>query len=206
MVTIREPVLNPVAIGDLRPTQITVGMHEVRTKQAAWRAKGQQDARAFLGQHMIPVILGPNRQHYVIDHHHLCRALHEEGVERVQVTVLADLHGLEHGSFWFVMDCRNWLHPFDEKGRRRDYQDLPATVMELIDDPFRSLAGALRHVGGFAKDTTPFSEFLWADFLRHRIRRKRIDADFEAALTDALELARSRQADYLPGWCGAVPR
>ena len=38
------------------------------------------------------------------------------------------------------------------------------TVAELIDDPFRSLAGELRRAGGFAKDTTPFSEFLWADF------------------------------------------
>jgi len=27
---------------------------------------------------------------------------------------------------------------------------------------FRSLAGELRRTGGFAKDTTPFSEFLWS--------------------------------------------
>jgi hypothetical protein len=43
-------------------------------------------------------------------------------------------------------------------------KDLPKTVAGLIDDPFRSLAGELRRAGGFAKDTTPFSEFLWADF------------------------------------------
>ena len=41
-------------------------------------------------------------------------------------------------------------------------------MKDLVDDPFRSLAGELRRVGGYAKDTTPFSEFLWADFLRRR--------------------------------------
>jgi hypothetical protein len=74
--------------------------------------------------------------------------------------------------------------------------------MALIDDPFRSLAGALRRVGGYAKEVLPFSEFLWADFLRRRMRRKDVERDFAAAVEQALALARSEAADYLPGWCG----
>jgi hypothetical protein len=66
------------------------------------------------------------------------------------------------------------------------------------------LAGELRRSGGFAKDTTPFSEFLWADFLRRRIKRKLLDDDFSAALVRALNLAKSGEADYLPGWCGPI--
>ena len=61
----------------------------------------------------------------------------------------------------------------------------------LVDDPFRSLAGELRRAGGFAKDTTPFSEFLWADFLRRRVKRKIVENDFDHALEKALELAKS---------------
>ena len=64
------------------------------------------------------------------------------------------------------------------------------TVAKLIDDPFRSLAGELRRAGGFAKDTTPFSEFLWADFLRRRVERKTVEAHFQHALEKALELAK----------------
>jgi hypothetical protein len=75
---------------------------------------------------------------------------------------------------------------------------------QLIDDPFRSLAGELRRAGGFAKDTTPFSEFLWADFLRRRMKRKAVEANFEIALNEALELAKSVDANHLPGWCGPV--
>jgi len=64
----------------------------------------------------------------------------------------------------------------------------------------------LRQTGGFAKDTTPFSEFIWADFLRRHVKLKDIKADFSAALAKALEMAKTKDADYLPGWCGPSRR
>ncbi len=204
MRTPREPVLHPVPITELRPTQITVGMHEVEAKRQAWRAKHGEKCADFLGSHMIPVVVGPEDRHYVIDHHHLARALHEEGVRDVLVTVVADLKRLEPDSFWFVLDNRSWMHPYDADGRRRTPKHLPKSVAELVDDPFRSLAGALRRIGGYGKDTTPFSEFLWADFLRRRIDRRAVEADFATALDRAFVAAKSEDAEYLPGWCGPV--
>lgn len=208
--SVREPVLHPVAITDLRPTQITVGMREVEAKRRAWRAKlekvGKNKAGEFLGNHAIPVILGPKGRSYVIDHHHLCRALHEEGQDSVLVNVVADLSSLELDAFWFNLDCRGWTHPFDENGHRRPYTDVPKSMAELRDDPYRSLAGELRFAGGYAKDTTPFSEFLWANFLRDRIKSQSIDASFDAALAQAHGLAKGAEAAYLPGWCGPSPR
>jgi hypothetical protein len=202
----REPILHPVKITDLRPTQMTVGMREVEAKRAAWRAKKGKKSAEFLGQHMIPVILGPKNRFYVIDHHHLARALHEEKVKDILVTPVADLSRLEPASFWFVLDNRSWMHPFDSDGKRRHYKDIPKSIEDLKDDPYRSLAGELRLIAGYAKDTTPFSEFLWADFLRHRIKRAFVEEDFDAALEEALKLAKSSEADYLPGWCGPVER
>jgi hypothetical protein len=206
MPTVREPILKPVPINSLRPTQITVGMREVKAKRKRWREIGGKKGAEFLGKHMIPVVLGPKDRHYVIDHHHLSRALHDEGVKNVLVTVVAKLSKLDPDTFWFVMDNHNWMHPFDDQGRRRPYKDLPKSVADLVDDPYRSLAGELRRAGGFAKDTTPFSEFLWADFFRRRIKRKLIEDDFDHAIESALQLARSQDADYLPGWCGPVPQ
>jgi hypothetical protein len=203
--TIREPVLTTVAIVDLRPTQITVGMREVLAKRKRWRETGSKKGGEFLGKHMIPVILGPKHRHYVIDHHHLARALHDEGVKHMAVTVIINLSHLERDAFWTVLDNRNWMHPFDDEGRRRHYEDIPRSVTELVDDPFRSLAGELRRAGGFAKDTTPFSEFLWADFLRRRLKRKAVERDFDRAIEQALALAKSADANYLPGWCGPAP-
>ena len=204
MHAVRDLLLTTVAIEELYPTQITVGMREVRAKRKHWRSVGRK--YEFLGRHLIPVIKGPKNRYYVIDHHHLALALHQEGVRKIAVTVLADLAGLDSDGFWTFLDNRGWLHPFDAKGRRRPYGDLPRRISGLIDDPFRSLAGELRRAGGFAKDTTPFSEFLWADFLRRRIKRARVEDNFTQALEQALRFARSEDAGFLPGWCGPVPR
>jgi hypothetical protein len=198
-------VLTPVAIADLRPTQITVGMREVAAKRKRWREAGVAKGGRFLGQHGIPVIVGPKGRNYVIDHHHLARALHDEGVKDVAVTVVSNLSRLGPDEFWAVMDNRNWMHPFDDRGRRRHYRDIPKSVSDLIDDPFRSLAGELRRAGGYAKDTTPFSEFIWADFMRRRMKRRLVERDFSRAVEQALTLARSTDANHLPGWCGPAP-
>jgi hypothetical protein len=202
MEPVREPILTPVAIADLRPTQITVGMREVKAKRAELRARKAKKIGKFLGDHMIPVIKGPRGRHYVIDHHHLSLALHGEGIKHVLVTVVADLSALTEDNFWTVMDHRAWVHPYDTSGRRRDFTDIPKSIEKLKDDPFRSLAGELRRIGGFAKDTTPFSEFLWADFLRRRMKRAQVEKKFSAAMERALELAKGPEAHYLPGWCG----
>jgi hypothetical protein len=201
---VREPRLTTVAIDDLRPTQITVGIREVNEKRKRWRELAAKAGGQFLGKHMIPVVLGPKGRNYVIDHHHLARALHEEGVKQVAVTHIANLSELDQDAFWRVMDNRSWMHPFDSRGERRAYKDIPKSVADLVDDPFRSLAGELRRAGGFAKDTTPFSEFLWADFLRRRMKRKSVERDFPLAIKKAKKLAKSKDAGYLPGWCGPV--
>lgn len=201
---VREPILKPVTIDSLRPTQMTVGMREVLEKQKRWREhKGKKKAE-FLGKHMIPVILGPKERNYVIDHHHLARALHDEGQAEVYTSVVADLRALDRAAFWVVLDNRGWCHPYDQNGVRRGFDDIPDSIADLRDDPYRSLAGELRRLGGYSKETVPFSEFLWADFLRRRINRKAIERDFSAALEKALRFAKGPEAGYLPGWCGPV--
>ena len=203
--TTREPVLHPVAITELRPTQITVGLREVAEKRREWRdrtKKPGEKAGEFLGRHMIPTVLGPTGRYYVIDHHHLARALQEEKQKQVLVTVTLDLSVLPKAAFWTYLDNRALCHPYDAAGKRRGFEDIPKTVAELADDPYRSLAGELRRVGGYAKDTTPFSEFLWADFLRPRVKAKQINEHFSAAIEKALALSKTDAAAYLPGWCG----
>jgi hypothetical protein len=159
----REPRIHPVSIASLRPTQMTVGMREVKAKRKSWRDHPDRKKADFLGKHLIPVVWGPKAEYYVIDHHHLTLALHHEGVKSIATTVVADLRRLPRDAF-----------------------------------------GELRQNGGFAKDTTPFCEFLWADFLRRRMKRKLLEDDFPHALVRALKLAKSGEADFLPGWCGPI--
>jgi hypothetical protein len=198
----REPIIHTTPILKLRPTQMTVGMREVEEKRDRFLKKGGKKKSAVIVDHMVPVVHGPDGRYYVVDHHHLCRALHEAGVKNIYVTVIGDLTMVEKDAFWGVMDNKRWVYPYDARGARRHYTDLPKSIEGLKDDPYRSLAGELRRAGYFAKDTTPFSEFLWADFLRRRISRKTVQNRFDEAKKRAQKLARSKDAKYLPGWCG----
>jgi len=71
--SVHEPILHPVALADLKPTQITVGMHEVEQKRERWRKLSKEKGAAFLGRHMIPTVIGPKGRHYLTDNHHLAR-------------------------------------------------------------------------------------------------------------------------------------
>jgi len=197
-----DPVLHPTPILDLRPTQMTVGLREVERKRKAFADMRAADKSKTIATHMVPVVRGPKGVLYVTDHHHMLRALHEDGQKDVFVVLVGDLQKADPEHFWTLMDYHGWTHPYDDKGLRRVYTDLPRSVKGLTDDPYRSLAGELRSSGGFAKDSTPFSEFVWADFFRSRVKRKTMKDNFGAALAEALAMAQSKDADYLPGWCG----
>jgi len=191
-----------VRIDALRPTQITVGMSEVERKRTAWRALGPHERERRLAEHWFPAVLGPKGRYYIVDHHHLALALLREGVNTGWAIVLADLSYVEADRFWRALEFRQWAHPYDARGRRREFGEIPRSVTGMQDDPHRGLAGAVRAAGGFSKDATPFSEFLWADYFRLKIKPKAIRRSPGRAVAEAVRLARQPEARYLPGWTG----
>ena len=198
--------LGRVKVQRLRPTQITVGVREVEAKRAHWAQLSRKQRKTALEQHLFPAVLGPGQRHYIVDHHHLGLALLLEGVKSAWVTVLDDLSWLAPQVFWRTMEFRSWAHPYDARGRRCDYRDIPKKLEQLQDDPYRSLSGLVRAAGGFAKYQTPFAEFLWADFFRSRIAPRLAATTPPQTLNTAVRLARSPEARYLPGWTGkAMP-
>jgi hypothetical protein len=198
----RDPTINEVEIEALRPTQMTVGYREVQVKRRQWREAKDSERIKILGRHTVPVVLGPKSRPYVVDHHHFARALMEEGEKTLNVYILSDLRHVDKDGFWTVLDNFGWCHAYDHKGRRCELNDIPKSLADMADDPFRSLAGQLIRSGGFAKTDKPFSEFIWADFLRRRIDADLVKSEFATALSKALEIAKGQDARYLPGWCG----
>ncbi len=201
----RDPTINEIDIAALRPTQMTVGLHEVAAKRREWREAKDSARLKILGGHAVPTVLGPKGRYYVVDHHHLARALLDEGEKTLQVYILGDLSKVDKTGFWTMLDNSGWCHAYDHKGRRCELSDIPKSLADMKDDPYRSLAGQLRRSGGFAKTDKPFSEFIWADFLRRRVDEDVVKTDFASALVQALELAKTKDARYLPGWCGVEP-
>ncbi len=123
---------------------------------------------------------------------------------KVLVAVMADLTMVDPKAFWVVLDNRRWVYPYDAKGERREYRDLPKNIAGLKDDPFRSLAGELRRAGGFAKDTTPFSEFLWANSCAGSCRARSWRTISGGPWSGRWCWARAKTRSICPD--GAVPR
>lgn len=194
-------VLWPTQIKALRPTQMTVGLKEVARKRSQARCTRSAPPRLI-----VPVAVGPADTPYVLDHHHALRAQFEDGADSVLAQPIADLSDLSGDAFWSALDARGWCHPYDAEGRRCSYKDIPHLIGALADDPYRSLAGALRRAGGFSKSATPFAEFVWADYLRTRIAEDILHNDFERAVEMALTLAGSGGEQRPLGACRALAR
>jgi hypothetical protein len=196
--------LVPAKLAALRPTQMTVGYREVKAKRKHWKTLSKKARKAAIESHWFPAVLGPDNAYFIVDHHHLGLALIEEDVTDVKAMLLKDLSWLDETIFWRMMEHNQWVHPFGTDGKRQDFSRLPTVLTDLKDDPYRSLAGELRTAGGYAKDATPFSEFLWADYLRPKIALASIRKDFAKALEAALNHAHAQDARYLPGWSGLI--
>jgi hypothetical protein len=202
----------------LHPTQKSVGMAEVRTKVEKLRGeiqrRGQQDFLRYLWKHNKeePVVIGPGGIFYITDHHHLARALSDVGVSKTYCAIVDNLSGATSDVFWKHMEDNNEVYLKDQEGNLITPNDLPASVKDLSNDPFRSLAGAVRKSCGFEKGDEGSSgedylEFRWADYLRThwaqtKIAVKDIDANFEGAARAALQLAAKADAANLPGYTG----
>ena len=132
-----RPVVHTREIAELRPTQMTVGLRDVACKRASWRAMKEANNGDFLGNHIIPVVIGPKDCAYIIDNHHLARALYDEGVTQVLVPPIAQLHTLAQDEFWTFIANRNWLRLYDGLGMLCSTKDLPMTINEAGDDLYR---------------------------------------------------------------------
>ena len=191
-----------VNFNNLRPTQMTIGFREVERKRKEWDEASSEKRVELLHLHTVPAVIGPKGRFYITDHHHFVRALELAGSEVIAVYVLADLSALPKDEFWTVLDNSAWCHAYDAVGKRCSLSAIPKAFTQLQDDPYRSIAGELIRRGDCAKNDHPFSEFLWADFMRRRIDVSLVDQDFDAALAKAAELSKAGAASNLPGWCG----
>jgi Putative ParB-like nuclease len=111
-------------LNELRPTQMTVGYDEVAFKRRNWNVLTSEERSRFVCEHIFPAVLGSNGNYYILDGHHLGRALLEEGGDNVLILPVEDLSYLDQGGFWRVMERRNLIYPYAQ-GQRHNFEDMP---------------------------------------------------------------------------------
>jgi hypothetical protein len=204
----QPPRQESIEISRLRPTQLTVGMLEVKRKRQRLRELERRPSElvAYILETPIHVVLGPSQNAYVIDHHHLALALLKENFESAPMEIEADFSELDVKEFWERMQVEHYVHLFNAKGKAKPLKSLPKSLRRLKDDPYRSLAGFVRVSGGYAKTDAPFAEFQWADYFRNRIDKELVTKKFDKALSKAMKLAKDEDASNLPGYLGQQPK
>ena len=219
-------------IDDLSPTQFAAGRSEVMVKAGLYHTKYKKDRlHDYLRVRPVPIIVREDK-FYLVDHHHLVRALYEAlHIELkkdicVYVEVLQNWTSLAPVHFWKAMFERNWVYLFDDAGGGpQQPEQLPKHIKDLTWDPYRSLALIVRNQHGYLKNDAPFSEFKWANFFRTRILPENdllagkrtfdefafkvekdgnliLTADGKEIIEECMFLASSAEARGLPGYRG----
>lgn len=198
-------VLHRVRIRDLRPTQMCVGLAEVRSRQVDFSDETAEQRLRYLQGKPVPLVRSADGSLWMVDRHHRLRALLE--LDR-HVTafgyVVLDLDGHNPLEVLAALKQRGWLYLYDGRGLGPlTLTALPDNLLGLQDDPFRSLVWKLKKEGMIqAAPLIPFHEFRWGAWLRSRSLPPFSSERLEPALPAARALVRSRAAAHLAGWTG----
>jgi hypothetical protein len=189
-----------ILIDDLRPTQLTLGLEDVARRAKKMALLRASELNVLLKKKSIPYVVGPKKEIYIVDHHHLCRALWIIDKKKALLgEELADWSDLDNKQFWKKMDSSGYCWAIDSHGHRRPYSAIPKHIRELTDNVWRSLARAVRG-RAFTNQDTPFQEFIWGDYFRTFMSERLIKQDFELAQKVATSISHLKEAEDLPGF------
>ncbi|WP_429196157.1 ParB-like protein [Aeromonas veronii] len=191
-----------IGIDALHPTQGGVGQIQVDETQATLAGMSAKQLDKLMKKKEIPVVIAPDGSYWLVDRHHLTKALWQQGVKDARVKVIGRLQ--DKANFWSQMQNNHWAWLKDEKGLPLTPEQLPSSIDKLPDYPYRTLAGLLQNAGYFRKDKQVyFVEFAWASWLGKQMQWMPVDsANLAARLQQAKRLACGSDAKDLPGYPG----
>jgi hypothetical protein len=198
-------------VGTLRPLQGALGRREVEDKKDDINEDLEKE-REDLKKDPIKVIRGPGGALFVTDHHHGAEAWRLAGHPDAFCRIEKGPKFVTEDQFWSALKQKNLVHLEDADGKPLMPAQLPSSLADMPDDPYRSLARYVRKANGFCRSIMKqkeFAEFIWADFLRTRPEvpadKVRAAAKDEELVQTAVKLARSPAAKDLPGYVGDKP-
>lgn len=191
-----------VSITELHPTQGGVGQLQVDATARELADKSADQLDKLMKKKEIPVVIAPDGGYWLVDRHHLTKALWQQGVKQARVKVIARLQ--DKTNFWSQMQNNHWAWLKDEQGQPLTPEQLPKHIGELPDYPYRTLAGQLQDAGYFSKkDQVYFVEFAWTSWLGQQMDWQVVNAaNLGDRLSQAKRLACSSKASTLPGYPG----
>lgn len=190
-------------LAKLRPLQGGVGFDEVADKLAKLVKHPERASLDSPGE-AIEVAVGPDGNFYITDHHHgglaWLQYRMQTHVAPIGVCSIRRLDpAADMAAFHKQLEARKLVHLEDANGVAISWEQLPPSLAAMPNDPYRSLAGALRDKSWCRNQgAVEFAEFDWADYLRgQQVGAKDIKAADKAV--------RDCKAADLPGFIGDTP-
>ena len=192
-----------VPLQALQPTQLCVGMAEIRSRQLDFAADDAKQRRRYLKRKPTPLVRSASGELWMVDRHHRLRALLELDPNATAFGyVVLQLEVSERHAVLEQLHQRGWLYLYDGRGLGPLHPTaLPSSLSGTQDDPYRSLVWKLKREGLVAAaPLIPFHEFRWGAWLRSRNLPPFSSERLDPALPAARALVRSQAASHLAGW------
>ena len=194
-----------VDVQRLQPTQMCIGLAEVRSRQRDFLNDSEEERQRYLRTKPVPLVRNRSGALWMVDRHHRLRALLE--MDPTITTfgyVIEELDTDDRQGVLQHLQQRGWLYLFDGRGTGpHNPESLPTSLMGLQDDPYRSLVWKLKKERAIKpQPLIPYHEFRWGAWLRSRPLPPFSSAQLEPALPAARHLVRSSSAAHLAGWTG----
>ncbi len=199
-----QPLLQ-VPIARLRPTQMCVGMAEVRSRQVDFSEETAAQRLRYLQGKPVPLVRNSAGELWMVDRHHRLRGLIEiDPPAEAYGYLVLQIESQEETAVLEELKRRGWLYLYDGRGLGPlSPAALPADLSGLQDDPYRSLVWKLKKEGMIEPaPLIPFHEFRWGAWLRRRSLPPFNSTMLDPALPAARALVRSSAASHLAGWKG----
>lgn len=165
-----------VNIGDLHPTQANIGLYQVEYTKAWLKLIDSGKSQIFpsidelLNQQIVPVVIGPEGILYMVDNHHTMRAIWDfyGGDPNIKVSIKFLQNWQDKPDFWAAMQANNYTY-LGPPGEQINPREIPSSIGDLTDDPYRAAVGMAMQWGLFEKpqgEAKYFYEFKWGDCLK----------------------------------------
>lgn len=194
-----------VSIAALHPTQMCVGLAEVRSRQVDFSQDSRDQLLQYLKRKPVPIVRNASGRLWMVDRHHRLRGLIELDADaEAYGYVVLELATSDRASALEELHRRGWLYLYDGRGLGPMVPSvLPESLTGLQDDPYRSLIWKLKKEGMIEPaPLIPFHEFRWGAWLRRRPLPPFSSSELDPALPAARSLVRSLAAAHLAGWKG----
>lgn len=160
-----------IPIHKVRPTQFLIGILPIKDKitKIQNRYKKNKLTNKTISK-IIPAIFGPDQNYYILDGHHSSYALSKSNIPQqnkvIYINVIKDCSKCGFYEFENFMNRPGNSYLYGSKYTKNNFFELPKSLNDLTDCPYRSLSWKLREMGCYKKVNVNFLEFLWADALK----------------------------------------